>query len=249
MPEEPQSQPRRHLVRKDDGSQWVVTYGGKGKIKWERYEGADDLDGAVAQPPQSDAWRDALSDLIAQIAIAARPYAESWVQTRVFPFLKQKWRDLTTKKPEAEPVASGASKEIASNEPVEAEGQYRYRMTSAEAQQHREDLEILAQLTALKVRMLTNAEIADEPNQGSASILEHHHAEEQRITHELAEQITEALQSEIPLIGPGNPDRAAWILTLMGYQVQELSSVEEQNAVPLDGSRLPSTSDTPADED
>lgn len=37
-------------MRKDDGSLWVVTCGGKSKIRWEPYKGDDDLDSAVAKP-------------------------------------------------------------------------------------------------------------------------------------------------------------------------------------------------------
>lgn len=190
--------------------------------------------GYDAPPPGSDTAAErelsplekAAADIVSQLIIHAietsRPHVKHWMQEKAVPFIKESWGKLTTKARRRVVIAQDAANPLVTTELVDAPHGHRYRMTSAEAQQHQRDLEILAQLTAIKVRMLTNAEISDVPDQEPAAALERQHAAEREIVRELANQIEASLDSEAPMIGSGSADQTAWVIRMLGYEVQEL---------------------------
>ena len=128
-----------------------------------------------ASPPQKsreqEAFERAVSDQVSRLidfGIAkARPHVEKFWQEKARPAIKSKWDNRPRRRkgerqlPAAEPVVIEAEVVDSSYELVEAEGQYRQNMTSAEAQA-RYLMAMAAQaFSDEQMRIVTNANIDD----------------------------------------------------------------------------------------
>lgn len=234
-------------MTKDDGSKWTVTYKGKSGVKWEPaadedesllYDDDDwDSSGDTATVREPSPWESIFAEIASQAIITAiemgEPHVRRWMRDKAVPFIKEGWGKLTTKtRSQAvieQPMQETVNTVVAAD-PVDMHDEHQYRMTSAEAQQHQRDLEILAKLTALKMRMLTNAQIVDHPDMDSAAALEQQRDEERRLIHEVGRQIESSLQDVAPMIGSEPADQTDWVLRMLGYEVHELPIPSELDA-------------------
>ena len=90
---------------------------------------------------------------------------------------------------------------------------------------------VLAKLTALKMRMLTNAEIAEHPDQDPAAAREQQHAlGGGDSSASWAPRSNPPLYDEAPMIGSGSGDQTGWVLRMLGYDVQGSLSPDEMQS-------------------